>query len=76
MSGAWLQNLIAGGAVLAALGYLVGRRLRRRTRAAMCENCPGANPVAGARRAPMPTVLQTLVTIDNRRRPSEPPPSS
>ena len=66
MSGALAQNLIAGAAVLAALGYLVGRRVRRRrtSAGAECENCPVASPIAGVRPPPQPVLLQTLVTID------------
>ena len=57
MSGAPWQDAAVALIVIAALAWLVARRLRSRGKDAACESCPAAHPVAGVRPPPMPEVL-------------------
>jgi hypothetical protein len=61
MSNMLWQDIAVAIIVASALGWLVARRLRRRGKAAACENCPSAAPMpAGVRPAPMPEVLLSI----------------
>lgn len=57
--GNW-QDVAVGAIVVSALGWLVLRRVRRRGKAAACENCPASQPVKGMRPPPMPDVLLSI----------------
>ncbi len=56
-----VQELIAGLLVLAAAGYLLWRRLRKRAASELCEGCPSA--ACGSRGEP-DQVQRELVSID------------
>ncbi len=59
MSGELLQNLAVAAIVVAAIGFLGWRWLRRRARpSAMCGDCPGCVP------APKPDHQTGLVRIE------------
>jgi hypothetical protein len=58
---ALVQELLAGLLVLAAVGYLLWRRLRKRDASALCEGCPSASC---ASRGEPEQVQRELVTID------------
>ncbi len=59
MSAFDLQDGLALAAALAALGWLVRRRLRAK-RGGACPDCPVGSPIAGARPAPRATPLVTI----------------
>jgi hypothetical protein len=61
VSGSAWQDVAVTLIALAALAWLVARRLRRRGKGAACENCPSSAPLpAGVRPAPMPDVLLSI----------------
>jgi hypothetical protein len=60
VSGELAQEALVALIVAAALGWLVGRRLRRRRAGTPCENCPVARRVPGVRPAPSPQVLISI----------------
>ncbi len=68
MSGLWGQDVLAGGAALAALAWLVRRALARRG-ACGCDGCPAARRGAaascagGAGAAPASRRATALITI-------------
>jgi hypothetical protein len=61
------QDLAVAALTLAALGWLLWRRVRASRRGAtQCENCPSASPTRVAR--PLPRI-QVLYPIERRERP-------
>ena len=58
---ALVQEVLAGLLVLAALAYLVWRRLRKRAASELCEGCPSAGC---ASRGEPEQVRRELVSID------------
>jgi hypothetical protein len=56
-----VEDLVVALLAVAALGWLVWRRVRARrgAAAAACPDCPAAAPTPGVRPAPMPKVRPT-----------------
>jgi len=60
-----IQDVVAALLALAALAWLVRRRLRRRARPTpLCDECPGCAPARGAARTtPLPLRRDDLIPL-------------